>query len=138
MSKSFEIEGKLKVVDDIQTFASGFSKREFVVEVEDGRFPQMIKFECVKEKTALTDGLEIEDAVKVTFDIRGNEYKERYYVNLNAWKLEKVGASGGGAAPPSGGGQASTGAGYSDEDAPSTLSDPPADWAEEEEDDIPF
>ena len=91
MGKSFEIEGKLKVVDEVQSFASGFTKREFVVEVEDGKYPQMIKFECVRDKTTLTDGFSIDDAVKVTFDIRGNEYKERFYVNLNAWKLEKAG-----------------------------------------------
>ena len=118
----------MKVINDIQTFNSGFTKREFVVQVEDGNYPQMIKFECVKEKTSLTDGLEIDDAVKVTFDIRGNEFKERYYVNLNAWKLEKVGAS------PGGGGSSPQ---YSDEDAPAGLSDPPTDFAEEE-DDIPF
>ncbi|MFP6857042.1 MAG: DUF3127 domain-containing protein [Roseibacillus sp.] len=128
MGQSFEIEGKMKVINDIQTFNSGFTKREFVVQVEDGNYPQMIKFECVKEKTSLTDGLEIDDAVKVTFDIRGNEFKERYYVNLNAWKLEKIGAaSGGGGSSPQ----------YSDEDAPAGLGDPPTDFVEEE-DDIPF
>ena len=118
----------MKVINDVQTFASGFSKREFVVEVEDGNYPQMIKFECVKDKTSLTDGVEVDDPVKVTFDIRGNEYKERFYVNLNAWKLEKLG--GGGGAP-------SASPEYGDEDAPSGLGDPPADFAEEE-DDIPF
>lgn len=124
MAKSFEIEGKLKVVNEIQTFNSGFTKREFVVEVEDGKYPQMIKFECVKEKTSLTDGFEIDTPVKVTFDIRGNEYKERFYVNLNAWKLEKLGGSGD--APQT----------YGDEDAPAGVGDPPDDWSEE--DDIPF
>jgi hypothetical protein len=129
MGKSFEIEGKLKVVADIQTFNSGFTKREFVVEVEDGNYPQMIKFECVKEKTALTDGMEIDDSVKVTFDIRGNEFKERYYVNLNAWKLEKLGASSGGT---------SSAAQYGDQDAPAGVGDPPDNFTEQEEDDIPF
>ena len=30
--------------------------------------------------------------VKVTFDIRGNHYKEkdRYFVDLNAWKIENL------------------------------------------------
>ena len=73
MSTSFELEGKIKVINDVQSWDSGFSKREFVVEVEDGKYPQMIKFECVRDKTALTDGLAIDDPVKVTFDIRGNE-----------------------------------------------------------------
>lgn len=128
MGKSFEIEGKLKVIYDIQTFNSGFTKREFVVEMEDGNYPQMIKFECVKDKTSLTDGMQVDDPVKVTFDIRGNEYKERFYVNLNAWKLER---SGGGAAE-------SPDPGYGDEDAPPGIADRPDDGPEPEEDDIPF
>ena len=95
MAQTFELEGTLKHIYDIQTFASGFSKREFVVEVPDGKYPQMIKFECVKDKTSLTDGLSVGDAVKIAFDIRGSEYKERFYVNLNAWKVTKAdGASG--------------------------------------------
>lgn len=130
MAKSFEIEGKLKIIYDVQSFNSGFTKREFVVEVEDGNYPQMLKFECVKEKTALTDGMSVDDPVKVTFDIRGNEFKERFYVNLNAWKLEKLGDGGGGPAPS---------AQHSDEDVPAGVGDPPDDFAEpEEEDDIPF
>ena len=133
MGKTFEIEGKLKLIDDIQTFDSGFSKREFVLEVEDGNYPQLIKFECVKEKTSLTDGTQIGDGVKVSFDIRGREYNGRYFVNLNAWKLEKLGGGGASASPPSRAGQES----YGDEDAPAGVGDPPDDFAEEE-DDIPF
>jgi hypothetical protein len=129
MGKSFEIEGKLKLINDVQSFASGFTKREFVVEVPDGNYPQMVKFECVKEKTALTDGFAIDDEVKVTFDIRGNEFKERYYVNLNAWKLEKQGGGSPAAAAAAGA--------YGDEDMPPGVGDPPDDFAEEE-DDIPF
>ena len=91
MAQTFEIEGSLKLLLDVQTFASGFSKREFVVEVPDGKFPQMIKFECVKDKIAMLDKVSIGDTVKVSFDIRGSEYKERFYVNLNAWKLVKSG-----------------------------------------------
>lgn len=108
MATAFELEGKVKVLMDTQTFASGFSKREFVVEVEDGKFPQMIKFECVKDKAAQLDNLSVGDAVKVNFDIRGNEYKDRYYVNLTAWKVAKLdgGSSGGDVpvadAPPAG------------------------------------
>jgi len=90
MSKSFETEGTLKVIGGIQSFDSGFTKREFVVEVHDGKYPQMVKFECVKERTSLTNGMKLEDPVKVSFDIRGNEYNGKYYVNLQAWNLERL------------------------------------------------
>jgi hypothetical protein len=89
---------------DLQTFDSGFTKREFVVEVEDGNYPQMVKFECVRDKVELVDGLSVGDRVKVRFDIRGNEWKDRYFVNLSAWKIEKVeeGAAATPDAPPVG------------------------------------
>lgn len=105
---AFELTGTIRHIFDTQTFASGFSKREFVIEVEDGKFPQMIKFECVKDRTAMLDDVSPGDQVQVAFDIRGNEYKERYYVNLNAWKLTKTDGSSSGesqgrpaASPPS-------------------------------------
>ena len=104
MANSFELTGTLKVIEDLQTFKSGFTKREFVIEVPDGKYPQMVKFEVVRDKISQLDSLSIGDEIKVTFDIRGNEYKGRYYVNLNAWKIE--GGSGGGSSsqddPPPG------------------------------------
>ena len=90
MGQSFELEGTVKVIMDLQTFDSGFTKREFVIEVEDGNYPQMVKFECVRDKVGLLDDLSVGDRVKVRFDIRGNEWKDRYFVNLSAWKIEKV------------------------------------------------
>ncbi|WP_221030714.1 DUF3127 domain-containing protein [Actomonas aquatica] len=89
----FEISGTIKKIFDEQTFGSGFNKREFVLTVPDGRFPQDIKFETVKDKTNLLDPLKVGDEIKVSFDIRGREWKENYYVNLNAWKIESGGAS---------------------------------------------
>lgn len=129
MAQNFELEGTVKVINEVQSFASGFTKREFVVEVEDGKFPQSIKFECIKEKTSLIDGYGIGDPVKVFFDIRGNEYNGKYYVNLNAWKLEKPGASGGRShsAPP---------VAYGGDGPP--LSEPPGGYGQESDDDIPF
>ena len=93
MAQSFEITGTLRKLFEPQTFASGFSKREFVVEVPDGNYPQMIKFEIVKDRITQLDAHAVGDEIKVSFDIRGNEYKERFYVNLNAWKIEAAGAS---------------------------------------------
>ena len=91
----FEITGTVKVILDLMTFDSGFTKREFVI-TTDQQYPQHIKFECVKEKTALVDQLSVDDQVKVFFDIRGNEWNDKYYVNLSAWKIESLSSDGGG------------------------------------------
>ena len=97
----YELTGTVKVVMDPVTFDSGFIKREFVVTTDNDRYPQNIKFECVKDRCALLDGVEPGKRVTVTFDVRGNEYKGKYYVNLSAWKVEAERA---GAEPDSEGG----------------------------------
>lgn len=116
---AFEMTGSIKEIFDEQTFASGFNKREFVLTVEDDRFPQDIKFECLKEKTALLDDVAKGQQVKVSFDIRGREWKGSYFVNLAAWKLEAVsGGAEGSDGPPLDHYDQSAPADIDDEDVP--------------------
>jgi single-strand DNA-binding protein len=88
----FDISGTIKKIFDEQTFGSGFNKREFVITTSADRYPQDIKFELVKDKVSLLEPLKEGDKIKVFFDIRGREWKENYYVNLNAWKIEGEGS----------------------------------------------
>lgn len=83
----YEAKGKIKLISETQTFPSGFSKREFVVTTGDSKYPQDLKFEVVKDKTAVLDNYKEGQEVVVSFDIRGNEYNGKYYVNLSCWKL---------------------------------------------------
>ena len=89
----FEITGTVKKIFEEQTFGSGFNKREFVLTIESGKFPQDIKFECVKDKVGLVAALKPGTKAKIFFDLRGREWKESYFVNLNAWKIEPLGAT---------------------------------------------
>ena len=84
---SYEISGKIKYIKQPQVFESGFKKQEFVI-TTDEKFPQDIKLELTKEKTELLDPLEEGNRVEVSFNIRGNEYNGRYYVNLQAWRIK--------------------------------------------------
>lgn len=99
MSKSFELEGTLKVIMEQQTFQSGFRKREFVVTEEDDRYPQDIKLTMVQNNCALLDSFKPGDRVRVTFSLRGNLYKERYYTDLSAYKIEKLEVDGSSSEP---------------------------------------
>jgi hypothetical protein len=87
----YELSGKLKWIGETQTFASGFIKREFVVTTTHDKYPQDIKFEIVKDKCPQLDPLELHQDVTVSFDIRGNEYNGKYYVNLSCWKILPAG-----------------------------------------------
>ncbi|MFO7936881.1 MAG: DUF3127 domain-containing protein [Kiritimatiellia bacterium] len=89
----YEMVGTIKQIMDERTFPSGFSKREFVITSEDD-YPQDIKFVLFKEKARMLDALRTGERVKVSFGIKGNEYKERFYVDLNAYKIEQLDADG--------------------------------------------
>lgn len=84
----YEAKGHIKWIGETQSFPSGFSKREFVVTTQHDKYPQDLKFEVVKDKCSLLDTYEVGAAVTVSFDIRGNEYNGKYYVNLSCWKLQ--------------------------------------------------
>ena len=111
-----KLNGKIKLLMDTQTFDSGFTKREFVVTTQE-QYPQDVKFEAIKDRISMLDGLNPGDDVEVSFNIRGNEYQGRYFVNLQAWRITK-GAS---AAAPT-------------PQIPDTALEP----TDDQEDDLPF
>ena len=84
-----EISGKIKEIFEEQTFNSGFKKKEFVVTTQE-QYPQDLKLELIQDKTDLINGFNKGDEVKAQVNLRGNEYNGRYYVNLQAWRLERV------------------------------------------------
>lgn len=84
---AYELTGKIKLIQEPKTFSSGFTKREMVVTVEDGKYPQEINLEFVQDKIALLDDLQPGQEVTVSFDIRGREYNGRYFNNLQGWKV---------------------------------------------------
>ncbi|MCL1920601.1 MAG: DUF3127 domain-containing protein [Kiritimatiellaeota bacterium] len=85
----YNMVGAIKVVLDVMSFPSGFTKREFVLTTEED-YPQDVKFACVKEKCALLDSVAPGNRVKVSFSIRGNLYKDRYFVDLQAFRIDKM------------------------------------------------
>jgi single-strand DNA-binding protein len=85
---AYDLTGKIKLIQDPQTFDSGFTKREVVVTVEDGKYPQEICLEFVQDKVSLLDTVKVGQEVTITFDIRGREYNGRYYNNLQGWRIQ--------------------------------------------------
>jgi single-strand DNA-binding protein len=85
---AYDLTGKVKLIQELKKFDSGFSKREMVVIVEDGKYPQEINIEFVQDKVSLLDNLQAGQEVTVTFDIRGREYNGRYFNNLQGWKID--------------------------------------------------
>ena len=88
-----QLTGTIKQIGELQTFDSGFKKREFVITTDD-TYPQDVAFEVVKDKAETFDQYQgVGDNVTVKFNVRGNEYNGKYYVNLQAWYIDKNGTS---------------------------------------------
>ena len=97
---AYDATGRLHEIFDEQQVSEKFRKREFVLEVQEGQYPEHIKFQLVQDKTALIDPFKIGDEVKVTFNLRGRGFNKNgqmlYFTNLEAWKIETASAGNGG------------------------------------------
>ena len=91
---SYEVEGKLHKKFDTEKKSGTFQTREFVIIVEQGQFPQYIKFQLVQDRCEIIDNVEEGSDVKVYFDLRGREWQGKYFTNLQAWRVEGAGSSG--------------------------------------------
>jgi len=85
---SFEVEGALHKKFETENKTETFQAREFVIKTE-GQYPQFVKFQLTQDRCQLVDPFNDGDMIKVYFDLRGREWNEKYFTNLNAWKIEK-------------------------------------------------
>ena len=85
---SFETVGKLYKKFDTENKTDTFQAREFVITTE-GPYEQFIKFQLTQDRCQIIDGFNIGDQIKVHFDLRGREWNDKYFTNLNAWRVEK-------------------------------------------------
>ena len=93
----YEFTGKVKGVGELQTFASGFTKRDLVVEEERaGNWPNVVAFAFKKDNAAKLDGIVPGMRVKVGFAVDGREWtdpktgKVRYFSDLTALRLDQL------------------------------------------------
>ena len=96
---SFEINGKLYEKYDTVSVSDKFRKREFVIEKTEstnaGEFTELIKFQLTQDRCDSLDRYNVNEEVKISFNIRGRKWekdgKVSYFTNLEAWRIEKAG-----------------------------------------------
>ncbi|MEY4927908.1 MAG: hypothetical protein RI894_2344 [Bacteroidota bacterium] len=101
---SFEIEGKLHEISVTEQKTESFRLREFVLEEQDGQYPQMIKFQMTQDRCSQLDSYKLGDQVKVSFNLRGRAWskdgRNGYITSLDCWRLERINGSTQAAPPP--------------------------------------
>jgi len=84
-----EIQGTIIVIGETEKFgAKEFKKRQLVIKT-DQQYPQSIPVDFTQDKCVILDGYSVGQFVKVSVNVQGSEWKGKYYVNLQAWKIEK-------------------------------------------------
>lgn len=88
-----EIAGKIIAVLDIQSGTSSkgnnWQKRDFVLETHE-QYPKKVAFTLFGDKVSLCPT--VGEECTVHFDIDANEYKGRWYNQINAWKVDRPSA----------------------------------------------
>lgn len=93
-----EVIGKIKLINETQTFgASGFRKREMVV-TTDEQYPQMIMIEFVQDKCDILNSYAVGQDVKVSINLRGREWINpegvaKYFNSIQGWRIEALQAA---------------------------------------------
>lgn len=102
MAAIYEYTGVVEKVLDLQTFASGFTRRDVVLTDDVGqesKWPNHIAFTFKKDATALLDGVQPGQRAKIRFAIDGREWTNpqgqvKYFTDLTGLKLEVLRADG--------------------------------------------
>ena len=87
-----EISGKIKVINETQTFGSnGFQKRELVI-ITNEQYPQMLLIEFIQEKCNLLNNFSANDEVEISINLRGREWvnpegQAKYFNTFQGWKI---------------------------------------------------
>ena len=82
---------------ELQTFPSGFQKRELVLVTQE-QYPQPISIEFLQDKIGLLDTVSEGEEVKIGINIRGREWTSpqnevKYFNSIVGWRIEKISAS---------------------------------------------
>ena len=93
-----ELQGKIKLVGETQTFGSnGFRKREVVLTTEE-QYPQSILVEFVQDKCDLLNSYQVGQQVKISINLRGREWvnpqgETKYFNSIQGWRIERISSS---------------------------------------------
>jgi len=98
---SLEVTGTLIKFYDERTFPSGFCVREFVIRTEE-QYPQEIVLQATgnaqrRDKIDTLNKFNLNDVIRVKFNLRGREAAGRHYNSLDAWSIDSAANAGGAA-----------------------------------------
>ncbi len=89
-----EVQGKIKLVGNVQEITDSFRKRELIVVTQE-QYPQTLCVEFVQDKIDLLNDFHEGQEVKIGINLRGREWKNpegiiKYFTSLQGWRVEPL------------------------------------------------
>jgi single-stranded DNA-binding protein len=96
---SITLSGEVIEIFPTKQITDKFMKREFVVKTtENEDYPEFLPIEVIQDKCNHLDYIKKGDKVDVSVNVKGRPWtnpktkEERYFLSLQAWKIEKADA----------------------------------------------
>ena len=70
-----------------------WKSQEFVIENTEGQYPKKMCFNVFGEDKIKSFDIKLGEDLKVSFDVDAKQWQERWFNSINAWKVERVGAT---------------------------------------------
>ncbi|NBV09771.1 MAG: DUF3127 domain-containing protein [Flavobacteriia bacterium] len=85
-------KGTVVQITPIQVVSEKFKKQELTIKTENESYPQFITFQVVNDKCDLLNNLRKNDAVEITYNLRGREWNSpegvtKYFNTIEAWSI---------------------------------------------------
>ncbi len=127
---ALELEGRIAQKMNVQsgtTARGAWSKQEFIFEYQEGNYPtKVVMHVWGDDKVKELEKYQVNDKVKVSFNLSSREYNGRWYTDVRVWRIEP--AQAGAPAQPS----------YAASMPPAAPMPSADDMSEPADDDLPF
>lgn len=88
-----EVIGKVYFKTEVELIGANQVKKQILAVQTEGQYPQKIPVEFMADKVDLLNNLQIGQQVKVSVNVRGNEYQDRngitrFGLSFQGWKVD--------------------------------------------------
>ena len=80
-------KGKLKQVSEIETVGNNFTKRYFIVDECNDKYPNVLKFELLGDRVHKIDNFRKDNYILVEYKVKGKEYKDNIFHTLECLEV---------------------------------------------------
>ena len=89
------VQGKIKVINEVQVVSDKFRKRDIVVVTND-TYPQEISIQFTQDKCEILNGYVLGQEVEVSINLRGRCWTDpqgvdKYFNTIEGWKIQQLG-----------------------------------------------